>query len=250
MASSSTIILIPARYESSRFPGKPLALIHNRPMIDYVASHARETGQDYAVVTDHQGIEEVCQKYGHPCFRVDDETQSGSERLFLCYERFLKDKGYQWMINLQGDEPLMKASDLNEFVQELFATKSNIHTLVKKRSFYQEESQKHFENPNVVKAVLTQSGRCLYFSRSPIPFHRGLKRDYWLQHIGLYAYRLSSLDLIFSSFDSGLEKSEALEQLQFLEKDLDISASFYEGLGPIGVDAPEDICQVERFLQE
>ncbi|MEX1100115.1 MAG: NTP transferase domain-containing protein, partial [Bacteriovoracaceae bacterium] len=139
---SKTLILIPARHGSTRFPGKPLAKIHDKPMIQHVIENCRETGFDCAVVTDNDEIEDFLKAHNQPVLRVDDEVSTGSERVALALERFFFEKSYDFVINVQGDEPLLKASILLDLVKFHAQSSFDICTAVKSRE--RSESEKDF----------------------------------------------------------------------------------------------------------
>jgi 3-deoxy-manno-octulosonate cytidylyltransferase (CMP-KDO synthetase) len=241
----SVIILIPARYGSSRFPGKPLAKIKNISMIERVFQNCETSGYETAVVTDNDEIEVHVKSFGGKVVRVDDDVPSGSERIALAYDRFYKNKNPKLVINVQGDEPLLKGDVLKELAEFHLKTNFQVTTLVRERSSKEED----FKNPNIVKALFVPaSGECLYFSRQSIPFDRDGGKDYpWYQHIGVYSYRPEAL-LNFVKLPMGkLEDLEKLEQLRALENQMRIGA-VKTNQKLIGVDVPEDIKKVEGVL--
>ena len=240
---SRWLILVPARFGSSRFPGKPLAKIHNKAMIHYIVDNCRETAMDYAIVTDNQEIEDAVKNYGGQCVRVDDDVPSGSERIALAYERFFKQKNYELVINLQGDDPLMKSEMILKIASEHAQTNHDIYTAIKKRK----STEVDFLNPNVVKAIVSKDKKCLYFTRTSSPFNREQTEYDWYQHIGVYSYKPESLLKFVALEQSPLEKLESLEQLRAIENDLTIGASYLD-LRIMGVDTPEDITKLEGVL--
>jgi len=240
----SVLILIPARFGSSRFPGKPLALIHNKTMISYVIKNCEDSGFDYAVVTDNDEIEGEIKNIGGNVVRVDDDVTTGSERIYLAYDRFFKDKNYQTIINVQGDEPLLGASLIQNLAS--FHTENNydVLTCVKKRDGKDED----FNNPNIVKAIFSQeSKKCLYFTRSNSPYPRTTNEFNWYQHIGVYSYKVEALEKFVQCPSSPLEKLESLEQLRVLENGMSIGA-METNIELIGVDTPQDIHKIEGVL--
>ena len=242
---SDFLILVPARYESSRFPGKPLAKILDKPMIQYVIENCVEAGIDYAVVTDNQKIEDFVQEISGRVVRVDDQVETGSERIALAYQRYFKDKNYKFIINVQGDEPLLDAEILKSIVKEHQAHPYDIFTAVKKRS----STNPEFLNPNVVKCVFSESSRkAHYFSRSSIPYARGGEKIDWYQHIGIYSYQVEALEKFVSLEMGKLEKIEKLEQLRALDAGMSFGVIEIEK-ELIGVDTPEDIKKVEGVLK-
>lgn len=242
---SKVVVLIPARFASSRFPGKPLAQISGKSMIERVYSNCLITGFPVYVVTDSDQIEEHVVSFGGKVLRVNDDVPSGSERVALAFDRFLKNNNFEIAINVQGDEPLLKGDILKELAEFHLSSSFDIGTLLKERSVKDEE----FKNPNVVKAVFSkQSKQCLYFSRQSLPYDRGGDRDYsWYQHIGVYSYRPKSLMKFVNTPPSVLEDLEKLEQLRALENQMLIGAILTDQK-LIGVDTPDDIEKVEGVL--
>jgi 3-deoxy-manno-octulosonate cytidylyltransferase (CMP-KDO synthetase) len=242
--TKKVLILIPARYESSRFPGKPLYPIKGKPMIHYVVENCIDSGFDYAVVTDSLEIEKSVKSIGGVVVRVDDDVVSGSVRIALAYERFYQDKVYDLVINVQGDEPLLKSSTIKELAKYHLESDFDIATIVRQRK----TSEDDFQNPNVVKCIKSNiEGRCLYFTRASAPFHRDDSDD-WFQHIGVYSYRPTSLQKFNSYEVSYLENKEKLEQLRALENGMSIGAMKITHT-LLGVDTPEDVKRVEGVLE-
>lgn len=242
---SKVVVLIPARFASSRFPGKPLALIKGKMMIQRVYENCLESGFECAVVTDHDEVEKAVKGFGGKVVRVDDDVPSGSERIALAYERYFLKENPDLVINVQGDEPLLKGSTLKELADFHLKTSFEIGTLLRERSSKDED----FKNPNVVKGLWSSvSGECLYFSRQSIPFDRdGDKTHPWYQHIGVYSYRPSALSRFVKLPFGKLEDLEKLEQLRALENGMKIGAILTkESL--IGVDVPDDVKKVEGVL--
>src|SRR5690606_29967525 len=144
---------------------------------------------DAAVVTDDDRIEDAVKAFGGPVVRVDDDVESGTLRIGLAYERFFKEKDYDFILNVQGDEPLLGGSDLERLVQFHASSPFAVTTLIKK-----ETDQQEFHNPNRVKAVFTEAtGECHYFSRAPVPHDRDGGDPSWWLHVGVYSYRPESL---------------------------------------------------------
>ncbi len=238
------LILVPARYGSSRFPGKPLAKIHNKMMIEYVIQNCKSSGFDYSIVTDSDEIESGIRGIGGNIVRVDDDVTTGSARIALAYQRFFKNNNYDYIINVQGDEPLLLGETMKRIGEAHANSPFDIYTALKKREWSYSER----ENPNVVKCVKSDiTHQCLYFSRSTIPYDRDGSKPNWFQHVGVYSYKVAALEKFVELDDSGLENIEKLEQLRALENGLTIGAiEIEENL--IGVDTPEDIKRVEKVL--
>ena len=239
------VILIPARFASSRFPGKPLAKISGKSMIERVFANCKDSGFPTYVVTDHDGIEKHVKEFGGEVIRVDDDVPSGSERIALAYERFLAKENPELVINVQGDEPLLKGEVLKELAEFHLSSEFDITTLLRERSVKEED----FKNPNVVKAVYSPvSKQCLYFSRQSLPYDRDGGRDYnWYQHIGVYSYRPKALAAFVKLPMARLEDLEKLEQLRALENQMTLGA-ILTNQKLIGVDVPDDIQKVEGVL--
>ncbi len=241
---SDFLILVPARFGSSRFPGKPIAKIQGKPMIEYVVDNCQASGYDYAVVTDNDEIETCVKGFGGNIVRIDDDVSTGSERIALAYQRYFADKKYKYIINVQGDEPLLSGKTIAEIGQAHLASHFDVYTGVKRRDF----SEEGFTNPNVVKCVKSETNnQCLYFSRASIPYARDGKEHHWYHHIGIYSYRVEALLKFVDLEETHYEKIEKLEQLRLLENEITIGALNIED-ELIGVDAPEDIQKIEGVL--
>lgn len=241
---SDFIVLVPARYGSSRFPGKPLSKIHDKYMIEYVAQNCQESGFDYAIVTDNEEIESAVKSFRGNIVRVNDDVSTGSARIALAYERFFKDKGYKFVVNVQGDEPLLDANSIRKIGQAHEQSRYDIFTAVKKRSSREEL----YLNPNIVKCIKSPiTNQCLYFSRASVPYDRDQEGLDWYQHIGVYSYRVEALLKFNQLEESYCESKEKLEQLRALENGMTIGACEID-INLIGVDTPEDIKRVEGVL--
>jgi len=246
------LILIPARYQSSRFPGKPLAPILGQPMIHRVIERCSQAkSKDYqfdvCVVTDNDEIEKSVRSAGYSVKRVDDQTKSGSERAFLAYERFFT-KDYQLIINVQGDEPLINPELLLDMTRSHLASDYDVYTIVRPMK----KRDDLFTSPDKVKAIFSpDSGRCHYFSRAPIPFSREevLGDHSWYLHGGVYSFRPHILQNFVNMNEGKYEQRECLEQLRLIENNYTIGAicrdeEFF------GVDRPDDIIKLEGVMGE
>ena len=253
MSKKSVLILIPARFASSRFPGKPLALIAGKTMISRVlencqkASHA-EIDFDSYVVTDSDEVENHIKSFSNSVVRIDDDVISGTLRIELAYNRFFKAKNYDLIINVQGDEPLLDGSDLVRLAEFHLSSPFEISTLVKKQMGFDSV----FHDPNKVKVAMSETtGKAFYFSRASIPFKRDsgidLNGDYWFLHIGVYSYKSQALSDFAKAPISRLEDLEKLEQLRALEMGMTIGALETKST-VMGVDHPEDVKKVEEVL--
>ena len=253
MSKKRALILIPARFASTRFPGKPLVTIGNKSMIRLVLENCFQIVNsdiefEAFVVTDDQKIEDHVKSFSPNVVRVDDEVNSGTLRIQLAYDRFFKDKNYDLVINVQGDEPLLKGEDLNALAKFHLNTNFDITTLVRKMPHFDES----FYDTNKVKAVISEvDGRAFYFSRAGIPFKRDKtsadKKDFWFLHIGVYSYKPLALNKFSKASETRLEDLEKLEQLRALEIGLAIGAIETKS-HLIGVDHPDDVKKVEEVL--
>lgn len=253
MSKKSVLILIPARFASTRFPGKPLAKILGKSMIERVLSNCQKAQAsdihfEAYVVTDDDKVEEHIKTFSQNVVRVDDDVISGTLRIELAYARYFKDKSYDLIINVQGDEPLLEGSELVRLAEFHLKKPVEIATLVKKQMGFDDV----FKDPNKVKVAMSETtGDAFYFSRSPIPFKRDTggspENDYWFLHIGVYSYRPSALNAFSKAPVSRLEDLEKLEQLRALEMGMRIGALETTGV-IMGVDHPADILKVEEVL--
>lgn len=246
------VVAIPARYASTRLPGKPLLPIAGEPMIVHVARRAMEAGASEVVIaTDDVRIADVVSPLGlHVCMTSPDH-QSGTDRLAECAAK----RGWaddRIVVNLQGDEPLCPPAAIRTVARTLASTGARIATLAAPVL-----SAEELFDPNAVKVVCNSSGDALYFSRAPIPWHRdAFARDRsvlpgegsWLRHIGLYAYTARSLRE-FSAMPTGrLERLESLEQLRALEQAWRVAVALSHEPLPGGVDSPADLDRVRGVL--
>lgn len=239
MASIS--IAIPARYESSRFPGKVLYPINNKAMVEWTYEQCVKTGvQEVVVLTDHIKVIEYLQKKKIPTLLTSTKCESGTERIASVIDQINGD----FIINVQADEPLITPEMIQDVIHLLENNSEiDIATLAKK-----EENIVVAQNPNRVKVVLDSNFKALYFSRALIPFPRE-EGDYWLIHLGIYGYKRHFLENFHTLKASRLERIEKLEQLQFLYNGYRIGVQTGE-YQLYGVDVPEDIKYVEQKLKE
>lgn len=249
------LILIPARYASSRFPGKPLAIISGKSMIQRVCDNCRQTelegiDVEVCVVTDDDRIEKHVKSFGGKVCRVDDDVPSGSERIHLAYKRFFENGKWDRIINVQGDEPLLKSDLLKNLIDFHLSNTYELATVVKGFIGFDD----NFKDPNKVKAVYSEeTGKCHYFSRAPIPFMRDenikLEDQKWYLHVGIYSYMPSALEAFCKSPASYYEEMEKLEQLRALDLGMSIGAIVTDKI-LLGVDVPEDVKKLEGVLGE
>jgi 3-deoxy-manno-octulosonate cytidylyltransferase (CMP-KDO synthetase) len=238
----SAIIIIPARWASSRFPGKPLAMIAGRTLIERVYNRASRSLEARAVyvATDDERIAGHVRSCGGKVV-LTGEAASGSDRIAAALDSIERDlrERFEFVVNLQGDEPLIDIASVDRMIRALAEGTADILTLASPI-----HSQEEFLNPDVVKVVTGEGGRALYFSRSPIP-HRG--QAIARRHVGIYAYRVGALRAFTRLSPTELEKTERLEQLRALEIGLTIEV-LETRVPHLGVDRPEDVERVEAEL--
>lgn len=245
------IAIIPARYASTRFPGKPLADMKGKPMIQRVYEQVKKTIDTVLVATDDDRIYEAVQKFGGNAVMTSVEHKSGTDRCREAYEK--AGNGEDVIINVQGDEPFIMPCQI-EAIQECFTNDptTQIATLVRK--FVPEDGIEALFNPNSPKVVLSNNNEALYFSRSVIPYIRGTEQTEWLQkgtyykHIGMYAYKSDVLDAITRLPQSPLEKAESLEQLRWLQNGYKIKVGITRQ-ETIGIDTPEDLAKALKYIK-
>jgi 3-deoxy-manno-octulosonate cytidylyltransferase (CMP-KDO synthetase) len=235
--------IIPSRYASTRFPGKPLFDMDGKTMIQRVYEQVQSTVDRLYVATDDERIAEAVRKFGGNVILTSEKHNSGTDR---CYEAYCKAGGdFDIVINIQGDEPFIQPEQI-ELIKSCFsAPDTQIATLVKPFDKDDDFEQTLF-NPNTPKVVLNNRNEAMYFSRSIIPYVRGKAHTEWLRvhtfykHIGLYAYRAGVLKEITALPQSSLEIAESLEQLRWLQNGYKIKAGI-TNRETIGIDTPDDM---------
>tara|TARA_B110000211_G_C14027245_1_gene530474 strand:- start:410 stop:1135 length:726 start_codon:yes stop_codon:yes gene_type:complete len=235
------IAVIPARFASTRFPGKPLVSIQGKPMVQRVYEKAVSSGvfSKVIVATDDARIEKVVNDFGGSAMITSEDHQSGTDRCGEVINRL--DESFDVVVNIQGDEPFIHVEQLEQLISLFENPNTQIATLKK-----QLNNVEDVQNMNVVKVVSDNDKRALYFSRSPIPFARGIEASEWLgkhdyyKHIGLYGYRYEVLKELVKLPTSSLEACESLEQLRWLQNGFSIfiAETKHES---IGIDTPEDL---------
>ena len=242
--------IIPARYASTRFPAKPLALLGGRTVIERVYRQVDGVLDAAVVATDDQRIYDVVESFGGRAVMISVHHKSGTDRVWEAYEHIGEE--FDVVVNIQGDEPFIQPSQLHA-IQHCFDNEdTQIATLVK--PFTPQDGLAALENPNSPKVVVDDNGRALYFSRSVIPYLRGVDRSEWLsthtfyKHIGLYAYRPDVLRQLTALPQSPLELAESLEQLRWLQAGYHIQVGVSQ-VETIGIDTPEDLARAEEFLK-
>ena len=237
---------IPARYASTRFPGKPLAMLGDMTVIERVFRQVKKVVDDVWVATDDQCIADAVERFGGQFVMTRNDHRSGTDRIIEAVET----TGCQAdvIINCQGDEPFISPEQIVTLMQLFDNPTTEIATLGKRF-----ESIEAAENPNSPKIAVGINGRALYFSRSMIPFIRGEEQQNWLRcypflkHIGIYAYRRETLNIIKTLEPTPLEKAESLEQLRWLENGLTISIGLTD-IETVGIDTPADLEKAFQLL--
>ena len=239
--------LIPARYASTRFPGKPLALLAGKPVIQHVYEQAVKVLDAVYVATDDERIYNKVLEFGGKVVMTSIEHHSGTDRIEEALEKIGGD--FDVAINIQGDEPFIAQSQIETLCHCFEDETTQIATLGKPF-----ECIEAVENPNSPKIVVDNRGYAMYFSRSVIPFVRGVERQEWLKkypflkHLGIYAYRTEVLKAITRLPQSSLELAESLEQLRWLENGYRIKVGI-TNVETVGIDTPEDLQRAEDFIR-
>ncbi|QCR36546.1 3-deoxy-manno-octulosonate cytidylyltransferase [Nissabacter sp. SGAir0207] len=246
----SFIAIIPARYASSRLPGKPLADIHGKPMVVHVVERARESGADRVIVaTDHPEVAAAVEAAGGEVCMTRPDHQSGTERLAEVIDRL----GFgddDIIVNVQGDEPMIPPVIIRQVAENLANCQAGMATLA-----VPIETAEEAFNPNAVKVVRDAQGFALYFSRATIPWDRerfaqsrDAIGDHFLRHLGIYAYRAGFVRRYVTWAPSTLENIELLEQLRVLWYGEKIHVDVAQAVPAVGVDTPEDLARVRAAL--
>lgn len=256
--------IIPARWASTRFPGKPLAVIGGKPMIQRVYEQARQALDVVVVATDDERICDCVTAFGGKVVMTRSDHRCGTERCMEAYEQIcshpelyglspeaVQNEQEAVVINIQGDEPFIQPEQIKAL---LGCFPTDIATLVK--PFHTTDSWEQLSNPNTPKVVFSSvDRRAILFSRSVIPYLRGIPQNEWLHrgqfygHIGMYAYRGDILRRIVSLPPSPLEQAESLEQLRWLDNGYTIRVAVSEQ-SSIGIDTPDDLAAAEQYIQQ
>lgn len=241
--------IIPARYASTRFPGKPLAPVNGKPMVERVYQQALLSFENVYVATDDERIANAVEKFSGKVVMTSPSHPSGTDRICeaLNVIEQMEGKVYDVVFNVQGDEPYIQAEALNQLKACFNDSSTHIATLAKPM-----HNLTDILNPNHVKLTRDNSGKALYFSRSPIPYLRSIPQEIWhekhtfLKHLGIYAYRSNILREITRLSPSSLELAESLEQNRWLENGFNIRVEItnYES---ISIDTPEDLARVNAM---
>lgn len=242
--------IIPARYQSSRFPGKPLQKLAGKPIIQQVYERASSSFSNLWVATDDQRIVQAVEAFGGNVLLTKAEHPSGTDRVAEAARLIGKVGAGEVIVNVQGDEPFVRGEQLDALMQCFADETTQIATLVKRVG-----DQQCLFDPNRPKVVFDRQQFALLFSRSTIPYLRGVQAGDWLNrhpffyHLGLYAYRAEVLQQLTMLRPSGLELAESLEQLRWLEAGykIKIAETAHES---IGIDTPEDLQRAQAFWEE
>ena len=243
--------IIPARYASQRFPGKPLAILGGKTVIQRVDEQVGKGLDDVYVATDDDRIKNTVEGFGGKAIMTSPDHKSGTDRIEEAVEKIGGD--FDVVINIQGDEPFIHESQIKELCACFDDADTQIATLGK--PFTAEMGMEALENPNSPKIVVDNRGYAMYFSRSVIPYIRNTRREEWigqfpyLKHIGLYAYRRDVLRQVTQLPQSSLEIAESLEQLRWLQNGYKIKVGLTD-VETVGIDTPEDLQRAETYLNE
>lgn len=243
--------IIPARYASQRFPGKPLAILGGKPVIQRVYEQVKTVLDDVYVATDDDRIFKTVESFGGKVVMTSPNHKSGTDRIEEAIEKIGGD--FDVVINIQGDEPFIQKSQIEELCRCFDDENTQIATLG--MPFTEQLGLAALENPNSPKIVVDNNYYAMYFSRSVIPYLRNVPRENWLtvhqylKHIGLYAYRREVLAEVTKLPQSSLEIAESLEQLRWLQNGYKIKVGLTT-VETVGIDTPADLLQAEKFLQQ
>jgi 3-deoxy-manno-octulosonate cytidylyltransferase (CMP-KDO synthetase) len=236
--SGKIAIIIPARYGSTRLPAKALIEVEGKPIIQYVWEKAKASklANEVIIATDHEAILESCGKFGANAMMTSVEHKCGSDRIA---EVAQKRPDIEYIINVQGDEPLITPESIDSCISALLTNEdADVSTLIRVI-----ESEDELNNPNVVKCVKNLAGYAMYFSRSKIPYERNIENHEFYGHMGIYGYKRDALFKMTSLPQTILEKTESLEQLRVLDNGMKIITAVVKD-NAVGIDTAED---VERF---
>lgn len=241
--------IIPARFASTRFPGKPLAILNGKPIIQHVYENAARGLDEVWVATDNSRIAQAVVNFGGQFVMTREDHQSGTDRCAEAAELLSAEHDFDVVINVQGDEPFVRTEQIEALKSCFSDSATEIATLVKVI-----DTTEVLFNPNRPKVVVGNNQQALLFSREAIPHIRGAVKDQWLDrhefysHLGMYAYRKDVLQQLTQLSPSKLELAESLEQLRWLENGFGIKVA-QTRFESIGIDTPEDLEAARRFLE-
>jgi len=242
--------IIPARYASTRFPGKPLADLMGKPVIQWVYKRVVKALDKVVVATDDERIFYAVKGWGGEALLTSPDHPSGTDR---CLEAYMKlNEKFDVIINIQGDEPFIQTSQIELLKTAFLDPSTQIATLIKQFSLG--EDFENLLNPNTPKVIINTKGEAIYFSRSIVPFIRGKQNQEWIsshpffKHIGIYAYKPEVLRKIVSLRQSSLEIAESLEQLRWIENGFTIKTIITD-IESLGIDTPEDLEKAKMIFK-
>lgn len=243
------VAIIPARYASTRFPGKPLAMLGGKPVIEHVYQRAHQALDNVIVATDDSRILDAVIAFGGHAVMTSEDLRSGTDRVCQAYDN--AGLNADVVINIQGDEPFVSPDQLRALMACFDNPDTDIATLA--RPFPTDGDINELADPNLVKLVFGNDGRALYFSRSVIPYVRNTAKEQWpaatqfYTHVGIYAYRAEVLHKISALSPSTLESAESLEQLRWLQNGFNIRVAITDSKS-IGIDTPADLAAAQKYL--
>lgn len=250
------IAIIPARYASTRFPGKPLAMLAGKPVIEHVYEHVAQCLDEVIVATDDRRIYDCVAGFGGKALMTRADHRCGTDRCLEAMDTWLAehpetDEQELVVVNIQGDEPFVHPEQVRDLCRCFDAQGTDIATLV--RPYTAADTWEDLQNPNTPKVVFDQQMRAILFSRSIIPYMRNIPENEWLsrhtfyRHVGMYAYRASVLRTIAALQPTPLEMAESLEQLRWLENGYTIRVAVTHH-ATIGIDTLEDLLKAEKAI--
>lgn len=244
------IAFIPARYGSTRFPAKPLAILGGKPVVQHVYEQVSQAVAEVYVATDHREIVDAVEDFGGKAILTRTNHTNGTNRCMEAYERLQTSTDF--ILNIQGDEPFIQPAQIQAVMDACRAHPYAIHTLVK--AFPATTSWEELCDPHTPKVIIDKEENALYFSRATIPYLRDVPKENWAsahtyyKHIGLYAYPAGVLERIVSLPATPLETGESLEQLRWLEYGIPVRVVKTD-IETIGIDTPQDLTRAEQYLQ-
>lgn len=251
MTNTNAIVIIPARYASTRFPGKPLALLAGRTIIEHVYRRAAQAVASVCVATDDERIKQCVEAFGGNAVMTSADCHSGTDRVAEAYGKLGKE--YSVVVNVQGDEPFISPNQILSLIDCFSIPSTDIATIVK--PYRESDGTAALLNPNTPKVVVGRDMRALYFSRSVVPYLRGVEQNDWLarhkyyKHIGIYAFRPHVLQEVAQLPQGELERAESLEQLRWIENGYRIKVGVSD-IETIGIDTPQDLARAEEHLRK
>ncbi len=251
MNDIKTVVIIPARYASSRFPGKPLAMLAGKPIVEHVYERVSQVVENVYVAVDDQRIFDCVESFGGNAIMTSPLHKSGTDRVAEAYRKIGKD--FDVVVNVQGDEPFIHKEQIMALIECFNKKDTDIATIVK--PFSPSDGLEALLNPNSPKVTVSKDMKALYFSRSVIPYIRGVEQEKWLdthtfyKHIGIYGFRTNVLQEVTRLPQGVLEKAESLEQLRWLENGYSIRVAVNE-FETVGIDTPEDLVRAELYISK